>query len=238
MVKITVSDSDYNQDNLNYVQSSMSEFFTYAGCRARMDNVDGRAVLTVTASECYADVVRAEISDKVSEIIAIKYKYDYFKKNVLVSGLKSEEKEILITSLIAADLLDDKKFSFDRVKGDTEIAVDGVYNFRLKALKKKWGDVASYIPPCFLSSQLKDFITYLLENKKKRVYVDCGRVYDWHFRRLTRSSLIGGGETEIVKEVILSGGGEVEIKGEIPKNDEFYLKEFYSDKIFFSNSVQ
>ena len=235
MVKITVSDSDYNQDNLNYVQSSMSEFFTYAGCSARMENTGGRCMLTVTASECYADIVRAEISDKISEIIAIKYKYDYFKKNVLVSGLKSEEKEILITSLIAADLYDDKKYSFERVKGFDEVAIDGVYNFRLKALKKKWSDVASYIPPCFLSSQLKDFITYLLENKKKRVYVDCGRVYDWHFRRLIRSSLLGGGETQIVKEVILSGGGEVEIKGEIPKDDEFYLKEYYSDKIYFTS---
>ena len=114
--------------------------------------------------------------------------------------------------------------------------MDGVYNFRLKPLKKKWGEVASYIPTSFLNTQLKEFITYLLENRKKRVYIDCGRVYDSHYRRLRRSMLLGGDGVEIVREVLLSGCGEVELCGDIPKDDEFYLKEYYSDKIYFSGS--
>lgn len=235
MIQLTVTENDYNESNLMYVQSAMSEMFTYAGCTARLERNSGRAKLTINCAECYSDIIKTEIADKVAEVVVIKYKYDFFKKNVSTSGLKTIEKEILLASLIAADLDDDKKYSLDKIKGYTNMAVDGVYNFRLKPLKKKWSDVASYIPTGFLNTQLKEFITYLLENKKKRVYVDCGKVYDSHYRRLRRSMLLGGDGVEIVREVLLSGCGEVELFGDIPKDDEFYLKEYYTDKIYFSN---
>lgn len=236
MIQYTVSENEYNESNLLYVQTSMSEILSCAGCTARIERFSGRSELVVNCSESYSDVIGAEIADKVAEVVVIKYKNEYFKKNVAVSGLKSIEKEILFTSLIAADFDDDKKYSLDKMKGSRHLAVDGVYNFRLKPLKKKWKDVASYIPPSFLSTQLKEFITYLLENKKRRVFVDCGKVYDWHYRRLRRSTLLDGGGAEIVKEVLLSGCGEVELLGKIPEDDEFYLKEYYTDKIYFSNS--
>jgi hypothetical protein len=193
-------------------------------------------VLSVNCPVDYADVVVAEIKDKVAEIIAIKYKYDFFKSVLRVGGLKSVEKEILFASLIAADLDDDKKYAFDRIKNLQEIAVDGLFNFRLKLLKRKWQEVAECIPQCFLNTQLKEFITYLTENKKKRVYVDGETVYDSHYRRLKRTSLLGGENAKIVREVLLSNCGEVELNGQIPSEDEFYLKEYYCDKIFFTRA--
>ncbi len=90
------------------------------------------------------------------------------------------------------------------------------------------------MPQCFLSPQLKDFVGYLLENKKKRVYIDNGRVYDCHYKRLKRCALLGGDGVNVVREVLLSNCGEVEICGKIPEEDEYYLKEFYADKIIFS----
>lgn len=238
MISIKVTEKDFNDNNLLYVQSVLSEIFTHASCRVYKDKTGGRVALTIVCPEYYGDIVLAEVADKVAEVVAIKYKYDFFKRNVKVGGLSTVENEILLASLIAADLEDDRKYSYDRIKGNREITIDGIYNFRLQPLKKKWRDVASYIPTCFLNSQLKEFISYLLENKKKRVYVDGGRVYDSHYRRLKRSSLLDGDNAKIVREVLLSNCGEVELSGEIPKDDEYYLKEFYSDKIFFSRSIQ
>lgn len=236
MVQIKISEKDYNEDNLLYIQSAISEFLTYAGCGVRMQKSSGRARLIVNCPEYYADVIRGEISDKVAEIIAIKYKYEFFKKVLRVGGLSETEKEILITGLIAADLEEDKKYSFDRIKPFKDVTIDGIYYFRLKPLRKKWNDVASYIPTCFLNTQLKEFIIYLLENKKRRVYIDDGRVYDWHFRRLKRSNLLDGEEVKVLREVLLSNCGEVELCGEIPNDDRYYLKEYYSDKLYFSKS--
>ncbi|MBE7083012.1 MAG: hypothetical protein E7373_00230 [Clostridiales bacterium] len=235
MTSIIVTENKQNEDGLLYVQTSGSELFSHAGCSSRIKTIDDRIVLTVNCPEEYKDIIRTEIADKVAEIITIKYKYDYFKKSLLVGGLSKLEKEILLTSLIAADLEDDKRYAYDRIKVYSEIAIDGIFNFRLKPLKKKWEDVVGCIPDCFLTSQLKEFITYLLENKKKRVYVDDGRVYDSHYRRLKRCSLLGGEGANITREVLLSNCGEVELSGEIPKEDEYYLKEYYNDKIIFSS---
>ncbi len=236
MITIKISEKEYNEENLLYVQSTISEFLSHAGCTVRMDKCSDRCVLTLNCSDCYGEIMCCEIADKVAEIIAIKYKYDFLKKNLTLGGLSEREKEILITSLIAADLDDDKKYAFDRIKGYKELAVDGVFYFRLKPLKKKWQDVISYIPTCFLNSQLKEFVTYLLTNKRKRVYVESGRVYDSHYRQLKRSKLLGGEDVRILREVLLSNCGEVELSGEIPKDDEFYLKEYFIDKLHFSKS--
>jgi hypothetical protein len=234
MTSITITENVFNEDGLLYLQSSGNELFSHAGCSSRLRKIDDRIVLTINCPEEYKEIIRTEIADKVAEIITIKYKYSYFKRHLIVGGLSSAEKEILLTSLIAADLEDDKRYTYDKIKEYEEIAIDGIFNFRLKPLKKKWEDVVACIPGCFLNTQLKEFITYLLENKKKRVFIDDGRVYDSHYRRLKRCSLLGGDGLKIVREVLLSNCGEVELSGEISKEDEYYLKEYYSDKIIFS----
>ena len=93
-------------------------------------------------------------------------------------------------------------------------------------LKRKWTEIIGYIPSSFLQDQLKEFIGFLLENKKKRVYVDCGRVYDSHYRRLKRSTLLDGEEAKITREILLSNCGEIRLSGRLPEQDEFFLKEF------------
>lgn len=235
MTSIIISEKDYNQNNLFYIQSSIGDLLSHADCSITPSKMDGRVALLINCPEYYIDIIRTEIADKVAEILVIKYKYEYLKKQVAVCGLSSIEREILLTSLIAADLDDDKKFAFDRLKSDNNICIDGIYNFKLSCLRKKWQDIAECIPACFMNTQLKDFIYYLLENKKKRVYVDNGLVYDCHFRRLKRSMLLDGESIKIIREILLSNCGEVELLGQIPKDDEYYLKEFYNDKIFFSN---
>lgn len=236
MKQLKITENEKNESNLLYIQSTISEFCTYAGCTIKHINNNGRVELLFNFSECYGDLIKAEIFDKVAEIIAIKYKYDYFKKNVKVGGLNSVEKEILLASLIAADLDDDKRYSLERLKIYEDLAIDGIYNFRLKPLKKKWQDVSECVPSCFLQSQLKEFISYLLEGKSKRIYVENGRVYDVHCRRLKRGVLVGGDDAKILIEVLLGNGGEVELNGTISTQEEYYLKEFFNRRIIFKRN--
>ncbi len=234
MFTINITENNYNQSNLYYIQNSLSEILVNARCQVASDNEGVRARLAITCDNNYYQAVRGEIIDKIAEIIVVKYKYDFFKKRLTVGGLSEEEKEILLCSLIAADLIEDKKYATQRISDCTDLSIDGIYNFLLKPLKNKWADILEYMPPCFTPAQLVDFVTYLIENKKKRVYIDQGKVYDGHFRRLKRTALIEFDKVKVVREVLLSNCGEVEITGKIPKEDEKYLKDFYKDKIFFS----
>ncbi len=230
---INISDNFSNGNNILYLQTALGELFTHTDCVVESYNKDNRSGITIDCRENYLDILKAEISDKVAEVVAINYKYNFFKKNIQVQGLSETEKEILYASLIAADLPEDKKFCYERYKGLSTIAVDGVFNFRLQALKNKWNEIASYMPASFLSSQLQDFVKYLIEKKNKRAYIDCGRVYDSHYRRVKRVELLDGENAKIIREILLSNCGEIEVTGKLPKEDEYYLKQFYGDRVFF-----
>lgn len=234
MANITVTDTVQNGDNLYYIQSSLGEMLKRVDCKLKKEDLDGRSKLTIEHPEYYSDIFKTEIHDKVAEIIAIKYKYDYFKRNLKLSGLSIKEKEILLVSMIAADLEEDKRYAYERIKKQNEICIDGIFNFRLQQLKGKWQEVVSYMPDCFFPEQLKEFVTYLKEHRKKRVYVDNGRVYDNYYRRMKRCSLIEYDQVNVVRELILTNCGEVEISGKLPQDDEKYVKEYYSNKIIFS----
>lgn len=234
MPQIIVSEKDYNEKNLYYVQEAVSDVLSGTGSTYSLKRHGSRSVFKVDCPEGYKETVCAEIADKLAEVIAINYKYAFFKDSVKTGGLSETEKEILLSGIIAADLDDDKKYAFDRLKASEEIAVDGIYNFRLQPLKKKWSEIISYIPTGFPNSGLKEFITFLLENKRKKIYIDGEKVYDSHYRRLKRSELLGGEKLSVLKEVLLSNCGEIELSGRLPEDDEKYLKEFYGDRIFFS----
>ncbi len=231
---MTVTEKDCNESNLEYIVTSLGEVFNHTQSNISIKRAGSRSVLEVEFPERYSEIINAEIADKIAEVIAINYKYDYFLRELKISGLSDTENEILLATLIAADLEEDKKYAFDKIKGSYELAIDGTFNFRLQPLKRKWADVVSYMPPSFINSQLKDFISYLLENKKKKVYVDGEKVYDAHYRRLKRCNLLGGEKVNLLREILLSNCGEIEISGNIPKDDEVYLKELYKDKIYFS----
>ena len=234
MVNISITENHKGSDNLFYLQSCIGETLKSAECYVKAETISNRAKLTVSCPEYYADIIKAEVADKLAEIIAIKYKYDYFKDKLHLEGLAEKEREILLVSLIAADLDEDKKYAFDRIKNYSQISVDGIYNFRLQALKNKWEQVVNCMPEYFLEAQLKEFLQYLLESKKKRIYIDNGSVFDNHYRKLKRCSLIDYQELPLIREIILSNCGELEVCGKLPEEDEKYIKEYYSGKIIFS----
>ena len=234
MTRLTVSENCKNYTNIEYIKNNLNEILTHTKSNVCLNKTDDRIEYVIECLDGYSDIIKAELIDKIAEIIAISYKYVYYKNQIKVGGLTENEREILYASLIAADLDADKKYCYNKCKDFCDIAIDGAYNFYLSPLKRKWEDVVSYMPSCFINSQLKDFITYLLENKKKKVYIDGEKVFDTHFRRLKRTDLLGGENVKIIREVLLSNCGEIELSGNIPSDDEKYLKEFYGDKITFS----
>lgn len=237
MSKISISESEENINNILYIQEDLSELISNTGCKLSIKKQNERSELEIEAPEYYYDIICAEVLDKIAEIIVVSYKYNFFKHNVKINGLSQNEMELMLASLIAADFDDDKKYTLSRVKVYEKIAIDGLFNFRLGSLKKKWQDIITYIPNVLIKTQLKEFIAYLTDNKNKKIYIDDGKVYDSHYKRLIRCELLSGSEKlKIIREVLLSNCGLVSLSGNIPVEDEFYLKEFYGDRIIFLDS--
>ena len=234
MTEICITERAENQNNLFYLTTSLSELLERAECSGITQTEDNRSRLTINCPEQFINIIKAELADKIAEVIVVNYKYKCFLDTIRVTGLEKMEKEILLTSLIAADLTEDKKYTFEKIKELDDIAIDGVYNFRLTQLKKKWKDISSYMPTVFVNNQLKEFLKYLLENKKRKVYIDNGKVYDNHYRKLNRCDLLPDFGARITREIIMSNCGEIEISGRLEQDDEFYLREYFGDKIYFS----
>lgn len=235
---LTVSDTYHNKVNLEYLFCSTEDTVKRLGGKIRLNDRKQRMEVVIEVDGATLKFIRPAVEDKIADVIAVNYKYNYFKKHLRTSGLKPLESEFLLSALISADIDDDKRYVRGKIRGSENYVIDGAFNFTMKPLKEKWAEVVGYIPSVFISEQLKEFIVYLVKDKGgRRVFVDNGKVYDRHFNRLSRTKLTGRDcDGEIIREIILSASGEVELGSRLPEIDEFYLKEFFGDKIFFRKS--
>ena len=237
MSELKITEAVAKSKNVLYIYDMLSAIFAQLGCITDLRSGKNRYELVIDVPSSYKELLVSEIEDKIADVISVNYKYAYFSKRINLSGLSQIERELLLTALISADIDEDKKYVSKRLKNYVEYTLDGIFNFRLKALKEKWADIISYIPPNFRTKELNDFIIYLIRDKLgKRVYFDGGQVYDKRYNLLKRVQLLTGdsGEISIVKEILLSGAGEVELGSPLPEKDESYLKLFYGERVRFS----
>ncbi len=229
MREIKVTESGAGAKNLGYVSRGVSGLLGDLSGREKFSGDSERSALTLKVAKEYEDIFRGEIEDRIADVIAVRYKYAFFKRYVRTDGLNELETELLRAALIAADLDEDKRYIVRRLRSYGEYAIDGIYNFRLAPLKKKWRDIVGYIPPYFTDEQLNEFVSYLMgEKRNKRVLVENDGVYDSKYNKLDRTSLTCDmSEGKIVREVILSASGSVAVRQRLDKTDEKYIRRFF-----------
>lgn len=229
-----VTDTFNNNANVIYIRESLSDlFFKDGNIKVVADKT--RVGLLLNVDDEYERIARDELFDKISDVIAVGYKYNFFRQTISLEKMQQEQQELLLSSIISADLEDDKRYIKNKLYNlNNECAIDGLYNFRLKRLVSKWREISEYIPNYFTEKELKDFIIYLIGEKRgKKVFVDGDCVYDRRYNRLKKVNLLPEGNLKVIKEILISGASEIELKGILPKVDELYLKEYFGDKIHF-----
>lgn len=234
MNNLFISDTSQNNQNIFYIKESLSSLiFNDVKDQFTIDNL--RFGLFLKIDEKSNILASEELIDKISDVIAIGYKYKFFKKHLVFGGLNDIERELLITTLISADLKEDKRYIRSKFKQSSVFAIDGFYNFKLINLKRKWEEICSYIPEYFYKDELSDFIKYLLKERNgRRITVVANETYDRFGKLLTRHKLIGNiNHLSVVKEALLCSPNEIVIK-KLPSDlDLKYLKEYFDDKILF-----
>lgn len=236
MSEIKITESSKRQKNVNYLYTVLGDVITQMNARVEVKNGRNRYELKIDVPDGYEDIFIAEAEDKMADVITVNYKYNFLKRNLNVNGLSNQEKELLYIALISADLEEDKKYVIRKLRTFSEYSLDGIFNFRMKPLKDKWAEITSYIPSGFASSGLKDFVSYLIKDRAgKKVYFENGNVYDKRYNLLKRTELISADtELKAVKEILLSGAGEIELVTPLSEQDEYYVKEFYGEKVTFA----
>ncbi len=237
MTELFISDNENCVKNLLYLQKNLSEVLRQTGSSVNLSTFSKRATLTVSVPKLYRELIIAELSDKIAEVIAVGYKYAFLKKCVKTEGLSTENTDLLFAGIISADLDGDKRYILSKLKGFEDMAIDGIYNFRLKLLKEKWQEVASLLPVYFTTEQLHDFLAYICKGKKSKVYMDENSVYDEHYRKLLKAELITDNPTFIL-ETVLSGAEEIRLLSDLSEKQLTPLKEFYGGKITFSQKTK
>lgn len=236
MSVIKITDSSFGKANLFYLYNRLAPMVSRLGGKTEISCGGKIGQLSVQIDKSYSGLVRAETEDKISDVVAVNYKYDYFKKKIKPKGLDELQYELLLDALISADLEEDKRYVRAKMALCEVYSISGTFNFRMGLLKDKWAEITSFIPPYFNEEQLREFIVYLMKEKKgKKVYVENEQVFDKNFNKcekilLTDFNLKRG---KIVREILLSGAGEVELNSVLTDEDEKYVREYFKDKITF-----
>ena len=214
-----------------YIYKKLKEKHGLTETQCKMERSEGKSELVFLKKDgCFSRLKRFA-DEYVSDILAIGYKYDFFKTALTLPLLDEEEKFLLRVALVGADYFDDKKFVLRRLSGLQNCSLDGVYNFRLNELKARWQGVAEYIPKDFGRYSLESFLDYLIEDGENRAYLKNGKAYDENYRVLDKSEVLG--EPSLIAELLLYGAGQVYCFGETDEATACFLRKFYKEKAVF-----
>jgi len=227
--EITVSERQENQGFIAYLYNACCGQFEKSGGEAELLFGEERAAVRFRAP-VVGENLSALLTDKISEIVGVGYKYT-FLRNRLDVCLGGREKKLLLAALIAADLDSDKGY-IRRKLGKGDCAIDGVYSFRLAPLREKWERIAEYVPRGFGTTDLKRFCEFLVGESRNKIYIRGNSVYGENFIPLKRSRLTGEEDTET--EIMLSDAGFVYCLGDVDDSVGDFLQKYYAERAIFS----
>ena len=230
MEKITVTQSGAQSPYMSYLYGKVTDKFSFLPTDCGLETDGDRTTLVFRSERKYCPYIRNYTEENIADVIAVGYKYQYFSKNLFLPLLSAEEKDILITALVAADLPEDREYIKKQIRGFEEYCIDGMFNFRLHDLKTRWRGIAEYIPSEFTSASLESFLDFLIGENNGKVFLKEGKLYDEDYRILSRSSLIGG-RANPIREILLSGADNIYCFGSPDKSTKEFLKKYYGEKV-------
>ncbi len=225
VVEFLVSDTKPHSAYVSYLYSGLAASLKEG--RAELEFTQDRAKCRIFAPE---SALRG-ILERMSEVIAVGYKYRFLDGCVRVC-LPKKERGLLLSALIAADLEGDREYILPRLVSEREFCLDALFLFRMGPLREKWERIAAYIPESFSVKDLKNFSKFLVEESRRTVYIKEKSVYNEHFSPLRLSRLTG--EESVEREVVLADAGYIKILGTVPSETQDFLEKYYADRVAFS----
>ncbi len=231
MERITIMQSGFDGLYMSYLYGKVKDKFSYLPSKIDLEKEGDTTVVAFETEKKYCPYVRRFTEDNISDIIAIGYKYQYFQKRLTLPLLNEQEKRLLLTSLAAADLKEDREIVAEALSGAEQYCLDGFFHFRLQELQRRWDGIAEYIPTDFGKQSLEGFVSFLVEDGEGKIFLKDGKAYDETYRALSKSALTG--ESSLIGEILLLGAERVYSFGKTDKETEEFLRKYYKGKVIF-----
>ncbi|MBQ8427891.1 MAG: hypothetical protein IJX18_01400, partial [Clostridia bacterium] len=215
----------------SYLYDKVRGRFSFSAADCAISQNGEYETLSFSADETLCPYLRRYTEENIADVIAIGYKYEYFDKRLFLPLLTPKQKKLLCIALVAADFEEDKEYALKRLRHDGQYSIDGVFNFRLGELKRRWEGVLAYIPKQFGTSSLDDFIEFLVEESEGKVYVKEGKVYDEGYHLLSRGKMFSG--ERMIAEILLQGAAKVYCFGRVEEDLKSFLCKYYKENAFF-----
>ncbi len=231
MEEITIIQNGFNGLYMSYLYKKVRERFSFLPSVCDMARKGDCTEIAFKTEREYCPYVRKFTEERITDIIAIGYKYAFFDKRLALPLLSPIKRHILLTALVAADYKEDRAYILRRVRGYERYCLDGMFHFRLRELKRRWEEIVSYVPNDMGEVAMEGFIGFLAEDGEGRIFLKNGKAYDEEYRRLSLSLLTG--VESAVGEVLLSGAEQVYCFGETEEETRSFLQKYYAEKVIF-----
>ena len=172
MYEATVSVVKENNHLLDYVKEQL------VPCMGEIDgivselNEQGRNYFSLACADTYRFQVQRRLNDAVSQALTLGYK-NVFVRKLLKIDTKNFYQNVLVNTICIFDNEYDKQIVSRVVDVDKTLCLDGYYNFRLGAIKKKWQEVVKLVSDNFYvlsdNAMIVEFLQYLLESTPSKV---------------------------------------------------------------------
>ena len=169
----------------------------YKGVLAKSENAHRTSISVACLKEHKNDVI-ALIKESIVMTVLCQIKFEYLTKAMKNIRLNEEAYEILLASLVAFDRETESEMVDKNLCLNEKIALDGLFNFRLVELKKRWDDIAllarnnaNYLNNDEALCELLRFLLSAISPKIMRLDIFEGEGYEGHY--CVKGDYQGGG---------------------------------------------
>lgn len=140
MFETTLSIDIGRKNYLDYVYNRLKPHIRLTDSVVASSVNTDRCFLSLACEDECREALHGEIVESLCDVYAMGFKYDYLKKK-----LKINRENLLIKTLLNTmtvfDSNNDKRAIRKELYGQPIIAIDGFFDFRLRAVREKWDEI-------------------------------------------------------------------------------------------------
>lgn len=172
MYEATVSVAKENAHLLDYVKKQMEPALSEVDGLVAETEDKFRNLFSLACADTYRFQIRRKLTDVVSQALSLGYKNVYVRQLLNVDG-RNFYQNVLVNTICLFDNDFDKQAISRLVDAEHTVCIDGYYNFRLEAVKRKWQEIVKLVSDNFYvltdNRLITEFLQYLLESAPSKV---------------------------------------------------------------------